>query len=149
MNTTNTTLTPNDGAKERILSLIANIAHQAQIPIDSMAKLARMLAETDDIEEIKRLIATIEKDYRIARQLLTDIQSIVKNPDGQAEHYREELSSAANAESIDVAIKAEKAATDEAQDKEEQQKKIILVAEDNNSNFILDIRHLCFSNDLI
>ena len=139
MNTTNTTLTPNDGAKERILSLIANIAHQAQIPIDSMAKLARMLAETDDIEERKRLIATIEKDYRIARQLLTDIQSIVKNPDGQAEHYREELSSAANAESIDVAIKAEKAATDEAQDKEEQQKKIILVAEDNNSNFILDL----------
>ena len=122
MNTTSTTLTPNDGAKERILSLIANIAHEAQIPIDSMAKLARMLAETDDIEERKRLIATIEKDYRIARQLLTDIQSIVKNPDGQAEHYREELSSAANAESIDVAIKAEKAATDEAQDKEEQQK---------------------------
>lgn len=139
MNTTNTTLTPKDGAEGRISSLIANIAHEAQTPVDSMAKLARMLAETDDTEERKRLVATIEKDYKIARQLLTDIQSIAKNPDGQVERHRMEPSSAANTDSIDVAVKAEKAVADEAQNKEEQQKKIILVAEDNNSNFILDL----------
>lgn len=139
MNTTNTKPTHNEEAERHGISLIASIAHEAQTPINSMAELSRQMAVTNDIEERKQLIVSIEKDYKIAQKMLKDIQSIANNPDGENESCCEEQAVATCAESIDVAIKAEKAATDEAQDKEEQQKKIILVAEDNNSNFILDL----------